>query len=162
METSMQKIVTYLWFNDQAEEAASFYTSLFKNSEITGVQRSGEGGPGPAGAALVVNFTLDGQEFIALNGGPQFKFTEAISLFVRCESQEEVDRLWGALISEGGEPSMCGWLKDRYGLSWQIIPTVLMELMGDPDPEKSQRVTQAMLQMTKIDVEELRRAHAGS
>lgn len=158
----MQKIVTYLWFNDQAEEAASFYTSLFKNSEITGVQRSGEGGPGPAGAALVVNFTLDGQEFIALNGGPQFKFTEAISLFVRCESQEEVDRLWGALISEGGEPSMCGWLKDRYGLSWQIIPTVLMELMGDPDPEKSQRVTQAMLQMTKIDVEELRRAHAGS
>lgn len=158
----MQKIVTYLWFNDQAEEAASFYTSLFKNSEITGVQRSGEGGPGPAGAALVVSFTLEGQEFIALNGGPQFKFTEAISLFVRCESQEEVDRLWGALISEGGEPSMCGWLKDRYGLSWQIIPTVLMELMGDPDPEKSQRVTQAMLQMTKIDVEELRRAHAGS
>jgi predicted 3-demethylubiquinone-9 3-methyltransferase (glyoxalase superfamily) len=158
----MQKIVTYLWFDNQAEEAAQFYTSLFGNSEVSGVLRTTEPGPGPAGSVLVVNFTLDGQEFIALNGGPQFQFTEAISLFVNCDSQEEVDRLWDALIRDGGEPSMCGWLKDRYGLSWQIIPTRLMELMNDPNPAKAAAATQAMLQMQKIDVPALEEAVAAA
>jgi predicted 3-demethylubiquinone-9 3-methyltransferase (glyoxalase superfamily) len=156
----MQKIVTYLWFNDQAEEAAKLYTSLFKNSEITHVQRYGDEGPGPSGSAMMVSFKLAGQEFFALNGGPQYKFTEAISLFVNCETQEEVDRLWNTL-SEGGEQQPCGWLKDRFGVSWQIIPTALPRLMSDPDPAKAGRVVQAMLQMGKIDIAALERAHAG-
>lgn len=154
----MQKISPCLWFDNQAEEAASFYVSLFRNSGISSVSRFGEGGPGPAGSAMTVNFQIEGQELIALNGGPYFKFTEAISLFVNCETQEEVDALWSKL-TEGGEEGQCGWLKDRYGLSWQIVPTVLGDLLGDPDPQKAQNVMQAMLKMRKLDVAALRRAY---
>ena len=156
-----QKITTYLWFDREAEEAANLYTSIFKNSEILNVARYGDAGPGPKGTAMTVNFQLDGQEFIALNGGPMYKSTEAISLLVDCETQEEVDRLWNKLTADGGEESMCGWLKDKFGLSWQIIPSALFQLMSDPDPEKSKRVMEAMLQMKKIDVPTLERAHAG-
>lgn len=154
----MQKIIPCLWFDNQAEEAASFYVSLFRNSGISSVSRFGEGAPGPAGSVMTVNFQIDGQELIALNGGPHFNFTEAISLFVNCETQEEVDELW-AKLTEGGEEGQCGWLKDRYGLSWQIVPTALGQMLGDPDPEKSQRVMQAMLQMQKLDIAGLRRAY---
>jgi predicted 3-demethylubiquinone-9 3-methyltransferase (glyoxalase superfamily) len=154
----MQKIVTFLWFDNQAEEAVNLYTSIFKNSKITGVSRSGEAGPGPKGSVMTVNFQLEGQDFIALNGGPMFKFTESISLFVNCETQEEVDTLWNKL-TEGGQESQCGWLKDKYGLSWQIIPTTLMKLMSDPDKEKAGRVMQAMLQMKKIDIAKLKAAY---
>ena len=157
----MQKITTFLWFDSQAEEAANFYASIFKNSRILEVSRYGDGAPFPAGTAMTVRYELDGQEFIALNAGPQFKFNEAISLYVDCADQAEVDYYWETLV-DGGEPSQCGWLKDRYGLSWQIIPSELPTLLGDPDPEKAQRATQAMFTMTKIDVEALRRAHAGS
>ncbi|MEU6787684.1 VOC family protein [Nonomuraea angiospora] len=150
----MQKITTFLWFDDQAEEAAGFYTSLFKDSRVLEVT------PGPTGAAMVVTFELAGQRFIALNGGPEFKFTEAISLYVDCDSQEEVDELW-AKLTEGGEESQCGWLKDRYGLSWQIIPRRLQELIGDPDPERAQRAVKAMLGMGKIDVQGLEDAANG-
>jgi len=156
-----QKITTYLWFDQEAEEAANLYTSIFKNSKILNVARYGDAGPGPKGTAMTVNFQLDGQEFIALNGGPMYRFTEAISLLVDCETQEEVDRLWNKLTADGGEESMCGWLKDKFGLSWQIIPSALFRLMSDPDPEKSKRVVEAMLQMKKIDVPTLERAHAG-
>ena len=158
---SPQKIKTYLWFDHEAEEAATLYTSLFKNSKILNVARYGEAGPGPSGTAMTVNFQLEGQEFIALNGGPVYKFTEAISLLVDCETQDEVDRLWSKLIADGGEESMCGWLKDKFGLSWQIIPVALFRLMSDPDPDKSKRVMEAMLQMRKIDIAGLERAHAG-
>jgi len=154
----MQKITPYLWFNDNAEEAANFYASIFKNSKIGSVARYGDAGPGPKGQVMNMTFELDGQPFMALNGGPQFKFTEAISMFVNCESQAEVDELWEKL-SEGGEKGPCGWLKDKFGLSWQIIPTTLMELMGDKDPAKSQRVMEAMLKMSKIDIAALRRAY---
>ena len=154
----MQKITTFLTFNDQAEEAVNFYVSIFRNSKITSVSRYGEGGPGPAGSAMSVTFLLEGQEFIALNGGPHFTFSEGFSLFVNCETQEEVDELWEKL-SAGGEKGQCGWLKDRYGVSWQIIPTALGRLLQDKDPQKSQNVMQAMLQMTKIDIETLRRAY---
>jgi predicted 3-demethylubiquinone-9 3-methyltransferase (glyoxalase superfamily) len=156
----MQKIITFLWFDSQAEEAAQFYTSLFDDSRIVSVARYGEGGPGPAGRAMTVKVELAGQEFLALNGGPHFRFNEAISLLVDCESQEEVDELW-AKLTEGGEPSRCGWLKDRYGLSWQIIPTALPELLTDPDPARAQRAMQAMLGMQKIEIDELRRAAGG-
>lgn len=156
----MQKITPYLWFDTQAEEAVNFYISLFRNSKILNITRYDDSGPGPAGKVMLVAFQLDGQEFVALNGGPQFKFTEAISLFVHCDGQEEVDRLWEGL-SAGGEVQQCGWLKDKYGLSWQIIPSALMELMGDPDPVKSGRVMQAMLQMVKIDIEGLKKAYEG-
>jgi predicted 3-demethylubiquinone-9 3-methyltransferase (glyoxalase superfamily) len=155
----MQKITPYLWFKDQAEEAANFYTSLFKNSKIGDVSRYGEGGPGPAGQAMVVQFTLEGQEFYALNGGPEFSFTEAISFLVNCETQEEVDYFWTKLAENGGEESMCGWLKDRFGVSWQIIPSALGRLMGDPDPAKAGNVMQAMLQMRKIVIADLQRAY---
>lgn len=155
----MQKITPFLWFNDQAEEAVNFYTSIFKNSKILNVARYGEAGPGPKGSVMTVVFQLNDQEFIALNGGPLFKFTEAISFVVNCETQEEVDDLWEKL-SVGGEKSECGWLKDKYGLSWQIVPTVLGELLSDPDPEKSQRVMKAMLQMKKIDIKTLKQAYA--
>ena len=158
---SPQRIKTYLWFDHEAEEAANLYTSIFKDSKILNVARYGDAGPGPKGTAMTVNFQLEGQEYIALNGGPAYKFTEAISLLVDCETQEEVDRLWNKLTSDGGEESMCGWLKDRFGLSWQIIPTALFRLMSDSDPEKSRRVMEAMLQMKKIDVPTLERAHAG-
>ena len=154
----MQKITPYLWFDNQAEEAANFYTSLFKNSKILSVSYYGEGMPMPAGTALTVSFQLDGQEFVALNGGPQFKFTEAISLFVSCEDQTEVDTLW-AKLTEGGEEQPCGWLKDKYGLSWQIIPKGLGEMLSSPDAEKSQRAVQAMFTMRKIDLAKIRQAY---
>ena len=149
----MKKITPFLWFDTQAEEAMNFYVSLFKNSKVHNVSR------GPDGKAFTVSFELDGQEFMGLNAGPQFKFNEAVSMFVNCEDQAEVDYYWEKLTEDGGEESMCGWLKDKYGLSWQIIPKALGELMGDPDPVKAQRVMQAMLQMQKIEVDELQRAY---
>jgi predicted 3-demethylubiquinone-9 3-methyltransferase (glyoxalase superfamily) len=157
----MQKISPFLWFDDQAEEAANFYVSIFKNSWIQSVSRYAEGGPGEPGTAMSVSFTLDGLEFQALNGGPQFSFTEATSFFVSAAGQEEIDHLWEKLTSDGGEPGQCGWLKDRYGLSWQIVPPVLGELLGDPDPDKASRVMQAMLAMGKIDIAALQTAHDG-
>jgi predicted 3-demethylubiquinone-9 3-methyltransferase (glyoxalase superfamily) len=156
----MQKIVTSLWFDTEAEEAANFYCSKFRDSKILNVAHYGAAGPRPEGTVMTVDFQLAGQTFNAINGGPDFKFTEAISLLVNCESQDEVDQFWDAL-GEGGEPGACGWLKDRYGLSWQIVPTVLNELLADPDAEKAQRVMKSMLQMGKIDVAELQRAYAG-
>ncbi len=156
---SPQKITTFLWFDSQAEEAAEFYTSLFPDSKITDVQRHGEGGPGTPGTAWIVGFQLAGQQFTALNGGPQFKFTEATSLYVDCEDQAEVDRLWDALTADGGEESNCGWLKDRWGLSWQIIPSDLPRLIGGPDQAGAGRAMQAMLGMGKIDVQALRDAY---
>jgi predicted 3-demethylubiquinone-9 3-methyltransferase (glyoxalase superfamily) len=158
MMASTQKITPFLWFDNQAEEAANLYVSIFENSGVTGVNRYGEAGPGPQGTAMTVSFELEGQEFTALNGGPEYKFTEAISFFVNCESQAEVDELWEKL-SEGGEQGPCGWLKDKYGVSWQIVPTVLGEMLSDPDPEKAQRVMQAMLQMKKIDIKGLEEAY---
>lgn len=157
----MQKITPFLWFDNNAEEAMDFYVSIFKNAKVLSVSRYGEAGPGPKGTVMTAEFQLDGQEFIALNGGPRFKFTEAISLVVNCESQEEVDHFWEKL-SAGGEKSRCGWLKDKFGLSWQVVPTILAELMSDPDPEKSKRVMQAMLQMDKIEIGPLKRAHEGN
>ncbi len=154
----MQKITPNLWFDTEAEEAAKFYTSIFKDSKIDAVSHYGEAGPRPAGMVLTVDFQLEGQKFTALNGGPDFKFTEAISLLVNCESQEEVDELW-ATLSEGGEEGPCGWLKDRYGLSWQIIPTRLGELLQDKDAERANRVMDAMLQMGKIDIAALEKAY---
>ena len=153
----MQKITPFLWFNGQAEEAANFYASIFKNSKIGAVRRYGEAGPGPKGSAMSVEFQLEGEDFIALNGGPQFQFTPAVSFFVNCESQEEVDDLW-ARLSEGGKTQQCGWLTDKFGLSWQIIPTALGRLLADKDAQKSARVMRAMLQMTKIDIKGLERA----
>jgi predicted 3-demethylubiquinone-9 3-methyltransferase (glyoxalase superfamily) len=156
----MQKISPFLWFDDQAEEAMNFYVSVFKNSKVGRITRYGDAGPGPKGSVMTASFELEGQQFTALNGGPHFKFTEAVSFFVNCESQEEVDELWDKL-SEGGQIQQCGWLKDKFGLSWQIIPSVLIELMNDPDPQKSRRVTEAMLQMIKIDIAKLRQAYEG-
>ena len=160
VKNTTQKITPFLWFDANAEEAMNFYTSIFENSEIVSVSRYGEGSPGEVGTVMIATFTLDGQTIMALNGGPHFKFTEAISFFVNCETQEEVDDLWEKL-SEGGEKGQCGWLKDKFGLSWQIVPTALGELMGDPNPEKSKRVMEAMLQMHKIDIEKLKQAHGG-
>jgi predicted 3-demethylubiquinone-9 3-methyltransferase (glyoxalase superfamily) len=155
----MQKITPFLWFDGKAEEAMKFYTSIFKNSKVGNVSRYGDAGPGPKGTVMSATFELEGQKFMALNGGPEFKFTPAISLFVNCETQQEVDELWEKL-SAGGEKSRCGWLKDKYGLSWQIIPAVLGELLADKDPAKSKRVMQAMLQMDEINIEGLKRAYA--
>jgi predicted 3-demethylubiquinone-9 3-methyltransferase (glyoxalase superfamily) len=152
-----KKITTFLTFDNQAEEAMNFYTSLFPNSKILSATRYGDAGPGPKGTLMAGTFELGGQEFTALNGGPSFSFAQGMSLFVDCETQEEVDELWENL-SEGGEKGPCGWLTDRFGVSWQIIPRALGELLGDEDAEKSQRVMKAMLQMSKIDVEGLRRA----
>ena len=155
----MQKVTPFLWFDDQAEEAARFYVSLFPNSRIERVNRSAADTPaGPAGKVLTVDFTLAGNRFIALNGGPVFQFNEAVSFVIECEDQAEVDRLWQALTAHGGEPGPCGWLKDRFGLSWQIVPRQLNELVGDPDPERARRAMEAMLKMGKIDVAELQRA----
>ncbi|MGH6918636.1 MAG: VOC family protein [Geminicoccaceae bacterium] len=156
----MQKISPFLWFDNQAEEAVNLYVSVFKNSKVGTVARYGETGPGPKGSVMTVSFDLEGQQFTALNGGPHFKFTEAVSFVVNCETQEEVDDLWDKL-SEGGQAQQCGWLKDRFGLSWQIIPSVLPKLISDPDPQRSQRVMEAMLQMTKIDVARLKQAYEG-
>jgi predicted 3-demethylubiquinone-9 3-methyltransferase (glyoxalase superfamily) len=155
----MQKISPFLWFDNQAEEAANFYVSVFENSEIRSVSRYGENAPVPAGTVMSVSFILDGLQVQALNGGPQFSFTEAISLFVTAETQEEIDRLWFALTADGGEPGPCGWLKDKYGLSWQIVPPILDTLLADPDPARASRVMQAMLGMGKIDINGLRVAH---
>lgn len=152
-----QKITTFLWFDNNAEEAVNFYTSIFQNSEIISVSRYGEGGPGPSGSVMGMTFRLDGQEFMALNGGPHFKFTEAISLFIKCDSQQEIDRLWEKL-SEGGAKSRCGWLKDKFGLSWQVVPSNLNELLQSRDPEKSKRVMQALMQMDKLDIQKLKDA----
>ena len=157
----MPRITPFLWFDTQAEEAAKFYISIFKNSRIVTTTRYGDAGPGPKGSVMTVVFQLDGQEFIALNGGPQFRFTEAISFTVNCKTQEEVDDFW-AKLSRGGAEGPCGWLKDQYGLSWQIVPTVLAELLSDPDPKKARRVTEAMLKMKKIDVAALKKASAGT
>jgi predicted 3-demethylubiquinone-9 3-methyltransferase (glyoxalase superfamily) len=157
----MQKITPFLWFDGQAEEAMNFYVSIFKNSKVGKVTRYGDAGPGPKGTVMSATFQLEGQEFYALNGGPQFKFSPAISFFVNCETQQEVDELWEKL-SAGGEKSRCGWLKDKYGLSWQIIPSALGKLLQDPDPEKANRVMQAMLQMDKIDIKRLQQAHDGA
>lgn len=156
-----QKITTHLWFDGNAEEAVGFYTSLFPDSRVVETVRYGEGGPGPKGSVMNMVFELAGQQFIALNGGPHYTFSPAISLFVSCKSQEEVDRLWNRIVDTGGKPTACGWIDDRFGLSWQIIPTQLMELLSDPDPERSARVMKSMLTMQKIDVPTLRRARDG-
>jgi predicted 3-demethylubiquinone-9 3-methyltransferase (glyoxalase superfamily) len=152
----MKKITPFLWFDTEAEEAMNLYVSIFKNSKVLGVT------PGPNGRAMSVNFELEGQEFIGLNAGPEFKFNESISFLVNCNSQEEVDELWEKLTADGGEESRCGWLKDKYGLSWQIIPTALGEMLGDPNPEKAGRAMQAMLQMNKIDIQVLKQAYDGA
>lgn len=154
----MQKITPFLWYDDKAEEAMNFYVSIFKNSKVLGATRYGEAGPGPKGTVMAVEFQLEGQKFVAINGGPHFKFTEAISFVVNCETQEEVDYFWGKL-SEGGAESQCGWLKDKYGLSWQVVPTISIEMLQDKDAEKSQRVMKAILQMKKIDIETLKQAY---
>jgi len=153
----MHDITPWLWFDMQAEQAAEFYTSVFPNSRILDVSRYGEGGPRPAGTAMTVTFEIDGTKFVALNGGPEYTFTEAVSFMVTCADQDEVDRFWSTL-SEGGEEGPCGWLKDRYGLSWQIVPTALQRLLGDPDPARAQRALAAMLQMKKIVVADLEAA----
>jgi predicted 3-demethylubiquinone-9 3-methyltransferase (glyoxalase superfamily) len=158
MSKPKQQITPFLWFDNQAEEAAKFYTSIFKDSKVTKIARYGEAGPGPKGSAMTVGFELNGQEFTALNGGPHFKFTEAISFVVNCETQEEVDEFWKKL-SEGGQEVQCGWLKDKYGVSWQIVPTVLSEMLQDKDPAKSQRVMKAVMQMKKLDIDGLKKAY---
>ena len=158
----MQRISPFLWFDDKAEEAAVFYTSIFKNSKIRTIVRYGDSGAEvtgrPKGTVMTVAFQLDGQEFVALNGGPQYKFTEAVSFVVNCQTQEEVDEYWKKL-SDGGREAQCGWLKDKYGLSWQIVPTILSEMLNDPDPKKADRVMKAMLQMKKIDIKGLKQAY---
>jgi len=157
----MQKITPFLWFDNQAEEAMNFYTSIFKNSKVKTVSRYGDAGPGPKGTVMMAKFELEGQEFLVLNGGPRFKFTQAISFVVNCTSQEEVDDLWEKLLAGGGAEDAYGWLRDKYGLSWQIIPTALEEMMSDPDKQKAGRAMQAMLQMKKINIAEMRRAFEG-
>ena len=154
----MQKIAPFLWFDKNAEDAAKFYTSIFKNSKIRKITRYGDAGPGPKGSVMTVEFELEGQEFIALNGGPRFKFTEAVSFVVNCKTQKEVDKFWEKL-SEGGEKGPCGWLKDKFGLWWQVVPAVLDKMLRDPDPEKSQSVMRAMLKMSKLDIAALERAY---
>jgi len=155
----MQKITPFLWFDNNAEEAANFYVSVFKNSKILSVSRYGDAGPGPKGAVMVVSFQLDGQQFTALNGGSLFKFSEAFSFVVSCENQEEIDYYWNKLTSNGGQESQCGWLKDKFGFSWQIVPTALVKLMSDP--KKANRVMQALLQMKKLDIATLEDAAEG-
>lgn len=153
-----QKIIPFLWFDNNAEEAVNFYTSIFKDSKILNTARYGDAGPGPKGSLMTATFQLNGQQLMALNGGPIFKFTEAISLMINCETQEEVDEYWEKL-SAGGEKGQCGWLKDKFGLSWQVVPTVLSELMGDKDPKKAANVVRAMMQMKKLDIQQLKNAY---
>ncbi|MGI8835054.1 MAG: VOC family protein [Pyrinomonadaceae bacterium] len=161
----MQKITPFLWFDNNAEEAVNFYVSIFKNSKVGKVTRydeaSSKAAGRPEGSVMTMEFQLEGQNFSAINGGPHFKFTEAVSFVVDCETQEEVDYFWGKLTADGGQESQCSWLKDKYGLSWQITPRVLIEMLGDKDPQKAQRVMEAMLQMKKIDIAILRRAYDG-
>ncbi|HEY5747935.1 MAG TPA: VOC family protein [Chryseolinea sp.] len=154
----MQKITPFLWFDGNAEEAVTFYTSILKNSRIVNMSRYGEGAPAPKGTVISATFILEGQEFMALNGGPMFTFSPAISFFVKCETQEEIDTLWEKL-SAGGKKERCGWLKDKFGVSWQIIPPVLGEMLQDKDPQRAQRVMQAMMQMDKIDIKKLKQAY---
>jgi len=156
-----QKVTPFLWFDGKAEEAANFYVSIFPGSKIVSATRYGDAGPGPKGSVMTVVFELNGQQFIALNGGPQFKFTEAVSFSVDCKTQEEVDAFWQKL-SAGGEEGPCGWLKDKYGLSWQIVPTILVEMLSDPDPVKSKRVMEAMMKMKKIEIKTLKQAYGKS
>jgi predicted 3-demethylubiquinone-9 3-methyltransferase (glyoxalase superfamily) len=158
MATIKQKITPFLWFDNDAEEAMKFYTSIFKKSKVLKVSRYGDAGPGPKGQVMTVTFRLEGIEFTALNAGPRFKFTEAISFVINCKDQKEVDYYWSKLTANGGEESMCGWLKDRFGLSWQVVPTVLMELMANKNKAKANRVMQAMLQMRKMDIKKLKEA----
>jgi len=157
----MPTITPFLWFNDQAEEAMNFYVSIFKNSRAGSVTRYGDAGPGPKGSVMTANFQLEGLDFTALNGGPQFPFTEAVSFVVHCETQQEIDHYWDKLTT-GGRPSQCGWLKDKFGLSWQIVPTVFYELLSGPDPEGAQRAMSAMLQMKKLDIATLQSAYDGA
>jgi len=157
-----QKITTFLSFNDQAEEAVKLYTSVFKNSRVTSTQRYGDAGPGPRGAVMTMGFELAGQAFVAMNGGPTFRFAEGISLFVSCETQAEVDELWEKLTANGGKPGRCGWLTDRFGVSWQIVPSVLTRVLGGPDPKGAARAMQAMLKMNKLDIGALQRAYDGA
>jgi predicted 3-demethylubiquinone-9 3-methyltransferase (glyoxalase superfamily) len=156
----MQKISPFLWFDHQAEEAANFYISVFRRSKSVSINRYGDAGPGPEGSVMIVKFLIEGQEFIAINGGPQFQFSPAISFVVNCKTQDEIDMFWEKL-SEGGEKQQCGWLKDKYGVSWQIVPVILGEMMNDPDPVKSRRVMQALLPMGKIDIKLLKQAYNG-
>jgi predicted 3-demethylubiquinone-9 3-methyltransferase (glyoxalase superfamily) len=156
----MQKITPFLWFDDKAEEAMNFYVSIFKNSKVGSISRYGAEGPGPKGSVMTATFQLEGQEFMTLNGGPHFRFSPAISFFVKCETQQEVDELWEKL-SAGGEKQQCGWLKDKYGVSWQIIPNALGTMLSDKDPARSARVMKAMLQMTKIEIDKLKQAFEG-
>ena len=156
----MQKITPFLWFDNNAEEAMNFYVSIFKNSKVVSVVRYGEAGPGPKGTVMTAEFEIEGQRFVAINGGPHFKFTEAISFVINCETQEEVDYFWEKLL-QGGKESQCGWLKDKYGLSWQVVPTVAIEMLKDKDAEKSQRVMKAIMQMKKIDIPTLKQAYEG-
>jgi len=159
MKTTLtQRITPFLWFNNQAEEAAKFYTSIFKNSKIGAISRYPKGTPGPAGTVMTVDFELDGQKFVALNGGPQFPFTEAVSFVVNCETQEELDYYWEKLSSAGGKEVQCGWLTDKFGVSWQIVPTILDELVTDKDPAKAERVMHALLKMVKLDINKLKEA----
>jgi predicted 3-demethylubiquinone-9 3-methyltransferase (glyoxalase superfamily) len=157
----MQKITPFLWFNDKAEEAMKFYVSIFKNSKVVTVTRYGDAGPGPKGSVMTAAFQLDGQDFVALNGGPQFTFSPAISFVINCQTQEEVDYFWQKL-SEGGKTNRCGWLDDKFGLSWQVVPTILSKLLADKDHAKSHRVMKAMLQMEKLDIKRLKQAAIGS
>lgn len=155
----MQKITPFLWFDTQAEEAMNFYTSLFKDSKILSISRYGDTGPGPKGKVMSVTFELNGQTFYALNGGPHFSFTPAISFFVSCETQEEIDHYWNGLLEGGGKPNQCGWLTDKFGVTWQIVPTILSALLNDPDPAKANRTMKAMMKMIKLDIASLQKAH---
>lgn len=157
-----QKITPFLWFDKEAEEAANFYVSIFKNSKVLGVTRYGEAGPGPAGSVMTATFQLEDQVFTGVNGGPHFKFTEAISFVIHCKTQEEVDHYWNGLTADGGSESQCGWLKDKFGMSWQVVPDTLLQMLKDPDPQKSQRALKAMLQMRKIDIAKLEEAYKGA
>ena len=156
----MPKISPFLWFDSRAEEAANFYVRIFPNSKIVGITRYGDAGPGPAGSVMTVTFELDGKEFVALNGGPHFPFTEAVSFVIDCRTQQEIDKYW-SVLTEGGEPGTCGWLKDKYGLSWQVVPTFLLKLVSDPDPAKGKRVMEALHAMKKLDIAGLEKAHRG-
>ena len=156
-----EKITPFLWFDKEAEEAANYYVSIFKNSKVLGVTRYGDAGPGTAGTVMTATFQIEDQVFTGVNGGPHFKFTEAISFVIHCKSQEEVDHYWEKLTANGGQESQCGWLKDKYGMSWQVVPDALLEMIKDPDPEKSRRVMNAMLQMKKIEIAKLREAYNG-
>jgi predicted 3-demethylubiquinone-9 3-methyltransferase (glyoxalase superfamily) len=158
----MQRITPFLWFDSNAEDAAKLYTSIFPNSRILSTARYSDAGPGPKGSVMTVQFELSGLPFTALNAGPQFKFNEAISFVINCDTQAEIDEYWGKLIQGGGQPSQCGWLKDKFGLSWQVVPTVIGQLLTDKDPAKAKRVMEAMLKMGKLDIAELKRAHEGA